>query len=126
MCNLTVALLWRVDQAEMHKMDIDTRKLMTMHGAFSVNGDVDRLYLSRKKGVRGLISVKFAIEHGSIYNQMTWNICKLGSPSLSMGSSFERLRTMFELKCSGCSCDLVMSVRNIWNFIHCPRTGIVN
>ena len=50
-------------QAEMRKMDIDTRKLMTMHGAFSMNGDVDRLYLSRKKEGRALISVKFAIEH---------------------------------------------------------------
>jgi len=47
----------------MHKVDIDTRKLLTMHGGFSMNSDVDRLYLSRKKGSRGLISVKFAIEH---------------------------------------------------------------
>jgi len=44
-------------------MDIDTRKLLTMHGGFSMNSDVDRLYLSRKKGGPGLISVKFAIDH---------------------------------------------------------------
>jgi len=50
-------------QAEMHEMDIDIKKLMTIQGAFSMNGDVDWLYLSRKKGGRGLISVKFVIEH---------------------------------------------------------------
>ena len=37
-------------QAEMCKMDIDTKKLMAMHGAFSMNGDADRLYFSKKKG----------------------------------------------------------------------------
>ena len=42
-------------QAEMGKMDIGTRKLMTMHGAFSMYGDVDQLYLSRNKRGRGLI-----------------------------------------------------------------------
>jgi len=50
-------------QTELRKMDVDTRKLMTMHGCFSMNSDVDRLYVLRKNGGRGLISVKFAIEH---------------------------------------------------------------
>jgi len=36
---------------------------MTLHGGFSMNSDVDRLYLPRRKGGRGLISVKFAIEY---------------------------------------------------------------
>ena len=37
---------------------------MTLHGDFSMNSDIDRLYVPRKKdGDRGLISVKFAIEH---------------------------------------------------------------
>ena len=50
-------------QVELRKLDINTRKLMTMHGGFSMTSDVDRLYVSRKNGGRGLISVKFAIEH---------------------------------------------------------------
>jgi len=31
-------------QEELHKLDVDTRKLLTMHGAFCMNSDVDRLY----------------------------------------------------------------------------------
>ena len=50
-------------QAELRKVDIDTRTLMTMHGGFLLNSDVDRLYVSRKNGGSGLISVKFAFEH---------------------------------------------------------------
>ena len=38
-------------------MDVKTRKTMTMHGAFHMKSDVDRLYLKRKDGGRGLISV---------------------------------------------------------------------
>jgi len=45
-------------------MDVSTRKLMSMHGSFSVNSDVDRLYVPRKLVVaRGLVSVSFAIQH---------------------------------------------------------------
>ena len=42
---------------ELYTMDIKTRKTMTMHGVFHIKGDVDRLYLKRKDGGRGLISV---------------------------------------------------------------------
>ena len=42
---------------ELKKMDVKTRKTMTMHGAFHRKSDVDRLYLKRKDGGRGLISV---------------------------------------------------------------------
>ena len=33
------------------------KKLMTMHGGFSMNSNVDNLYVSRKNGGRGQISV---------------------------------------------------------------------
>ena len=36
---------------------VHTRKILTMHGAFHQKSDVDRLYLKRKDGERGLISV---------------------------------------------------------------------
>ena len=42
---------------DLKKMDVKTRKTMTMHGAFHKKSDVDRLYLKRKDGGRGLISV---------------------------------------------------------------------
>ena len=45
------------------RLDVDTRKLLTMHRGFSTNSNVDRLYISGKNGGRGLISVRFAIEH---------------------------------------------------------------
>jgi len=50
-------------QEELYKLDVNTRKPMSMHGSFSVNSDMDRLYIPRKHGGRGLISVSFVIEH---------------------------------------------------------------
>lgn len=44
-------------QTELRAMDVKTRKTLTLHGAFHRNSDVDRLYLKRKDGGRGLISV---------------------------------------------------------------------
>ena len=44
-------------KGELKKVDIQTRKMMTMHGAFHRNSNVARLYLKRKDGGRGLISV---------------------------------------------------------------------
>ena len=42
---------------ELKAMDVRTRKLMTMFGAFHMKSSVPRLYLKRKEGGRGLISV---------------------------------------------------------------------
>ena len=41
---------------ELKTIDIRTRKIMTMAGMFHQKGDVDRLYLMRKDGGRGMIS----------------------------------------------------------------------
>ena len=43
-------------------MDLRTRKLMTMHKALPPRNDVDRLYVSRKKGWRGLASIKDTVD----------------------------------------------------------------
>ena len=43
---------------ELKKLDRKTRKLLTIHRAFHCRGDVDRLYVKRCKGGRGLISVE--------------------------------------------------------------------
>ena len=43
-------------------MDQRTRKLMTMHKALHPRDDIDRLYVSRKKGGRGLASIKDTVD----------------------------------------------------------------
>ena len=43
-------------------MDQRTRKLMTMHKALHPRDDVDRLYVSRKEGGRGLASIKDTVD----------------------------------------------------------------
>ena len=48
--------------AELDQMDRRTRKLMTMHRALNPKSEVARIYLSRKEGGRGLISVEDTIK----------------------------------------------------------------
>ena len=43
-------------------MDRKTRKLLTIHNAMHPQEDVDRLYMKRSEGGRGLISGKDCIE----------------------------------------------------------------
>ena len=43
-------------------MDQRTRKLMTIHKALHPKDDVDRLYVSRKEGGRGLTNIDAAIQ----------------------------------------------------------------
>ena len=43
-------------------MDQRTRKLMTMHMALHPRGKVDRLYVSRKEGGRGLASIEDSVD----------------------------------------------------------------
>ena len=47
---------WTVD--ELKEMDRKTRKLMTMNRALHPRADVDRLYVSRNKGGRGMVSIE--------------------------------------------------------------------
>lgn len=50
---------WKVD--ELDKLDRTTRKTLTMYGALHPKSDVDRLYLKRKDGGRGLISIESCV-----------------------------------------------------------------
>ena len=47
---------WRKD--ELKNIDIKTRKILRYNGAHHPQGDVDRLYVSREKGGRGLLSIE--------------------------------------------------------------------
>ena len=53
-------LTWTRD--ELKQMDQRTRKLMTMHKALHPRDDVDRLYVSRKEGWRGLASIEDSVD----------------------------------------------------------------
>ena len=46
---------------ELKSLDRTTRKIMTMYGAFHPKSDVDRLYLQRHGGGRGLISIEHCV-----------------------------------------------------------------
>ena len=43
-------------------MDQRTRKLMIMHKSLNPKHDVDRLYVSRKEGGRGLASIEDSVD----------------------------------------------------------------
>ena len=43
---------------EIENLDITTRKILNMTGNFNRNSDIDRLYLPRRNGGRGLKNVK--------------------------------------------------------------------
>ena len=47
---------------ELKQMDQMTRKQMTMHKALHLRDDVDRLYVSRKEGERGLASIEDTVD----------------------------------------------------------------
>ena len=53
-------LKWTRD--ELKQMDQRRRKLMTMHKALHARDDVDRLYVSRKEGGRGLASIEDSVD----------------------------------------------------------------
>ena len=56
----------------MKSLDRRTRKFMTIQGALHPKSDVDRVYLSRKVGGRGLISCKGCIRTEE--NNLGWYV----------------------------------------------------
>jgi hypothetical protein len=57
---------------ELKWMDRKTRKYLTMYGALHPKSDVDRLYLPRKHGGRGLISCERCVK--TEVNSLGWYI----------------------------------------------------
>ena len=51
---------WR--EKELKDIDIKTRKILTMNGVFHRKGNVDRLYIKREHGGRGLISIEDCVK----------------------------------------------------------------
>ena len=48
-------------ESELKSVDRKTRKTLTMYGAMHLKGDVDRLYIKRNEGGRGLCSVEYVV-----------------------------------------------------------------
>jgi len=44
-------------KSELCQLDVKTRKLLSVHHILSISGDFDRLYIPRKQGGRGLLSI---------------------------------------------------------------------
>ena len=61
-------LEWRFD--ELKELDRETRNLLTIHKGLQPKNDVDRLYVRRKEGGRGLMSCESTI--GSEENNLRW------------------------------------------------------
>ena len=53
------AIDWKNE--ELKELDRKTRKTMSLYGALHPKSDVDKLYLSRQKGKRGLISCEICV-----------------------------------------------------------------
>ena len=51
---------WR--KSELQAIDRKTRKLFTIYGALHPKSDVDRLYITRKEGGRGVISIEDCVQ----------------------------------------------------------------
>ena len=53
-------VVWK--KSELQAIDIKTMKLFTIYGVLDPKSDVDRLYIPRKEGGRGLISIEDCVE----------------------------------------------------------------
>ena len=53
---------WKTDELKLKVLDRQTRKLKTLYGALHPKSDVDRVYVARQKGGRGLISCQMCVE----------------------------------------------------------------
>ena len=57
---LIIIIIDNWHQEELQKLDRKTRKLLTIHGQHHPKADVDRLYVPRKQGGRGLMQLEAA------------------------------------------------------------------
>ena len=77
---------WRFD--ELKELDRKTRKLLTMYKGLHPKSDVDRLYVSRKEGGRGLMSCESTIRNEE--NNLGWHL-KNSNENLLQGVKHVRI-----------------------------------
>ena len=61
---------WKTDDLKV--LDRMTRKMMTLYGALHPKRDVDRVYVPRQKGIRGLISCEMCVKAEE--NNLAWYV----------------------------------------------------
>ena len=71
---------WTID--ELKSIDIKTRKLLAMSGNFVVTGDVDRLYIPRQEGGRGLKEIYTGYKSRIVSLHKHLELASLGNPYL--------------------------------------------
>ena len=71
---------WRID--ELKNIDIKTRKMLRYDGVHHPQGDVDRLYVSRDKGGRGLQSIEEVVKREE--NAMTTYFTQSTKPEIKI------------------------------------------
>ena len=80
-------LKWNTD--ELKSLDRRTRKFMTMHGALHPKSDIDRVYLSREMGGRGLISCEGCIRMEE--NNLGWYVRNSVEPLIEGAKAAETI-----------------------------------
>ena len=71
---------------ELKALDTKTRKLMRIHGAHHPQGDVDRLYVNRREGGRGLHSIEEVVRREE--NALTTFVLRSTDPEIVSLKSF--------------------------------------
>ena len=84
-------LKWRFDKLK--EFERKTRKLLAMHKGLHRKSDVDRLYVSRKEGGRGLVNSESTI--GGEENNLGWYL-KNSNEHLLRGVKHVRIRKFKE------------------------------
>ena len=79
--------------AEIRKLDRQTRKMLTMHGALHPKADVDRLYIPRKDGGRGMQHIENSY---SMTIDLINNYLKLKHSEKYLGMVYRQLRDQLE------------------------------
>ena len=88
-------------ESDLTKMDIKTRKILTMNGVHHKRSNVDRLYIKRKDGGRGLISVNECVRteeanlRDYVLHSEEWML-KVVADSLEGGLGKEELKKQME------------------------------
>ena len=82
------------NKGEIVQIDIRTRNLLCMTGNFHRNSDVDRFYVQRKKGCRGLKSIQVAYETRIISTRQHLRANEKGNKYLENMTNHEQDKVM--------------------------------
>ena len=83
---------WTIE--EIKNTDIKIRKILSMNGSFHPNSDVDRLYISRKKGGGGLKSIQTTYENRIVSLRQHLELNKDRNPVMTYVYQHEQSNSM--------------------------------